>query len=138
MTTLAKNDQDIKKCFSVMAELRPHLVLEEFVSLVRSMEGQGYQLAYIEDNNKVVAVAGFRIFTNLFMGKNLYVDDLVTSEATRSSGYGKALLSYLRELAIESGCNVLHLDSGTHRARAHKFYFTEGMNIASFHFSEQL
>ena len=39
------------------------------------MEGEGYQLAYIGDIEGVVAVAGYRISTNLLMGKHLYVDD---------------------------------------------------------------
>jgi len=30
-----------------------------------------------------VAAAGYRIYTNLFMGKHLYVDDLVTLESAR-------------------------------------------------------
>ena len=31
-----------------------------------------------------------------------------------------------------------HLDSGTQRGEAHKFYFNQGFTITSYHFSEQL
>jgi GNAT superfamily N-acetyltransferase len=102
------------------------------------MEKDGYKLAYIREEANIVAVAGYRINTNLFMGKHLYIDDLVTAESQRSKGYGENLLSWLRELAISEGCSYLHLDSGTHRGRAHKFYFEQGFTIASYHFSEQL
>jgi len=44
----------------------------------------------------------------------------------------------LRANATEAGCNYYHLDSGTHRDQAHKFYFRQGFTIASYHFSEQL
>ena len=135
---LAITDHDIEKCFPVMLELRPHLQATMFVQLVREMQQQGFQLAYIEDNGVVVAVAGYRIVTNLFMGKNLYVDDLITSEKERSKGYGDSLLAWLRALAIENSCHYLHLDSGTHREQAHKFYFRQGLTISSFHFSEAL
>jgi len=135
---IAMSDQDIRKCFPVISELRPHLDESSFVATVRGMEAQGYRLAYIEDGGKLVAVAGYRIFTSLFMGRNLYVDDLVTRSDARSRGYGKVLLDWLRDLARESGCTHLHLDSGTQRHRAHRFYLRQGMDIASFHFSEKL
>jgi GNAT superfamily N-acetyltransferase len=134
----AESDADIAACFGVMSELRTHLDESSFVSRVRGMQDDGYCLAYIEENGAVVATAGYRIHTNLFMGKNLYVDDLVTSENARSRGHGKAMIDWLRELAVSEGCTHLHLDSGTQRHRAHRFYFREGMDIASFHFSEKL
>lgn len=138
MPRQAKTDAEIEKCFPVMAELRPHLKKESFLEMVRHMETEGFKLAFIEESGEVVAVAGYRIFTSLFMGKNLYVDDLVTSESVRSKGHGEAMLSWLRSLAKENDCTHLHLDSGTQRHRAHKFYFSQGLTIASYHFSENL
>ena len=135
---IATSDAEIARCFSVVSEFRTHLKEEDFVAMVRHMETEGYNLAYIEDNGTVVAIAGYRIFTSLFMGKNLYVDDLVTSGDSRSKGLGKALVDWLRNVASESDCTHLHLDSGTQRHRAHRFYVRQGMDIASFHFSEKL
>ena len=134
----ATSDEEISKCFAVMSELRPHLIESEFLDLLRHMASEGYQVAYVEDDNAVVAVAGYRIQTSLFMGKNLYVDDLVTSAASRSKGHGKILIDWLRNLAIDSDCTHLHLDSGTQRHRAHRFYLRQGMDISSFHFSQKL
>ncbi len=138
MPKIAVSDEEVKACFEVMQELRPHLVKENFLGAIREMEKQGYRLVYIEESSFVVALAGYRISTNLFMGKNLYVDDLVTSKNQRSKGHGESLISWLKQLAIESGCNKLHLDSGTHRDQAHKFYFSQGLVIASYHFSKDI
>ena len=102
------------------------------------METEGFKLAFIEDKGVVVATAGYRIYTNLFMGKHLYVDDLVTLENERSKGYGGQMVKWLRNEAIRENCNFYHLDSGTHRDEAHKFYFRQGFTIASYHFSEVL
>ena len=99
---IAKTDEEISRCFPVMSELRPHLQADSFLALVRGMELQGFRLAFIEDNKQVVAAAGFRIFTSLFMGKNLYVDDLVTTGQSRSAGYGKIMLDWLRDVAKEA------------------------------------
>ncbi len=138
MPSHAKTDKEILQCFEVMAELRTHLNKDEFLGIVREMEISGYKLAYIESGGVVAAVAGYRISKNLFMGKNLYVDDLVTASIHRSKGYGKVLISWLKDLACEQGCRFFHLDSGSQRHEAHKFYFRQGLKIASYHFSERL
>ena len=135
---IAASDHEIEKCYPVMAELRPHIEEQAFLALVREMEADGYRLAYLEDAGKVSAVAGYRIYLNLFLGKHLYVDDLVTAEEQRSNGYGGKLLDYLRKLANSEQCAYLHLDSGTQRHDAHRFYFREGMSIACYHFIEDL
>ncbi len=121
-----------------MSELRPHLNNEIFISTVREMQAEGFALAYIESEQSVIAVAGYRIRTSLYMGKNLYVDDLITSEKHRSKGCGEEMISWLRGIAKENGCRFYHLDSGTHRDQAHKFYFRQGFTISSYHFVEVL
>ena len=133
-----ETDEAILACYEVMAQLRPHVARGNFLATVRAMQADGFRLACIRESGRVVAVAGYRISTNLFCGKHLYVDDLVTDEAERSKGYGKELLGWLRQLAVEHDCDVFHLDSGTQRNRAHDFYEREGMELASYHFSVRL
>ena len=138
MPKIAVTDQEIESCFKIMSELRPHLNKLDFLSTIRHMESEGFKLAYIKVEDEVMAVAGYRIYTNLFMGKNLYVDDLVTTDSARSKGYGEKMVKWLRNEAKREECRFYHLDSGTHRGEAHKFYFNQGFKIASFHFSEQI
>ncbi|MGE0030844.1 MAG: GNAT family N-acetyltransferase [Steroidobacteraceae bacterium] len=138
MVAHASTDAEIADCYDVMAELRPHIPREQFLPLVRSMQADGYRLACIRDGGRVVAVAGYRFGTNLFAGRHLYVDDLVTADSERSRGYGRELLAWLRALAVENDCDVFHLDSGVQRKRAHAFYLREGMEQSSLHFSVRL
>jgi len=119
MVEHASTDREIADCYDVMAELRPHIPREQFLPLVRSMQADGYRLACIRDGGRVVAVAGYRFGTNLFAGRHLYVDDLVTADSERSRGFGRELLAWLRALAVENDCDVFHLDSGVQRKRAH-------------------
>lgn len=126
------------RCFPVLVQLRQHLREIDFVSLIQGMADEGYRLAYLEHEGEVVCVAGFRISTTLFMAKNLYVDDLVTDASHRSAGFGASMLGWLRQQAVISDCEYFHLDSGTQRQRAHKFYFSQGMTITTFHFTEKL
>ena len=134
----AKTDEGILACFNVMSELRQHLIKDEFVSLIRSMQKEGYHLCCIKEENKIAAVSGYRIFTTLYEGKQLYVDDLCTAENERSKGYGEDMLNWLKCLAKDAGCKFFNLDSGTQRKRAHKFYFNQGLSIDCYHFKQDL
>jgi GNAT superfamily N-acetyltransferase len=138
MVEHADTDEAILACQEVMAELRPQVASGDFLKMVRSLQSEGLRLACIRDGGRVVAVAGYRISTNLFSGRHLYVDDLVTAESERSKGHGKALLGWLRQVAVENDCDVFHLDSGVQRKRAHQFYLREGLELSSYHFSERL
>ena len=138
MVEHAETDEAILDCYEVMAELRPHVPRGEFVPTVRARQKDGLRLACVREQGRVVAVAGYRVSTHLFCGRHLYVDDLVTSEAARSKGHGKALLAWLRARAVAEDCEVFHLDSGVQRKRAHQFYLREGLELAGYHFSERL
>ena len=136
---LAQSDDDIARCHDVIRELRPHIVdAAALVAQVRRQREQGYRLAYVEDEGRVVACAGFRVNEHLSWGKALYVDDLVTAEVERSKGYGELLLSWLTAQAKQEGCGELHLDSGTQRQAAHRFYFRERLTVTAFHFARKL
>jgi GNAT superfamily N-acetyltransferase len=131
---LARSDAEIARCFAVMHELRPHLAEADFVARVREQEKQGYFLAFVEEDGRVVSVAGSRIMENLFSGRVFYIDDLVSVGAERSKGHGKLLFDWLKRYAREKGCDYLELDSGVQRFDAHRFYLTNRMVIAAHHF----
>jgi GNAT superfamily N-acetyltransferase len=118
-----------------MRQLRPHVPEDAYLDTIRRMMGtDGYRLAAAVEDETVRAVAGYRVMEMLFSGRTLYVDDLSTDQNHRSKGYGKALLDWLKDQARANSCAALHLDSGVQRERAHRFYFREGLAIASYHF----
>ncbi|MBK8286664.1 MAG: GNAT family N-acetyltransferase [Ahniella sp.] len=121
-----------------MKELRPHLDLEQFLSLYAEAREEGYLLAGLFDSQELKCVAGYRYLTMLVRGKSLYVDDLVTTESGRSAGYGRLMLQWLEREAARMKCSELHLDSGVQRERAHRFYFAQGMTIKAYHFTRPL
>ncbi len=121
-----------------MRQLRTSLTERDFVEHVSVQASEGYELAYLEDEGRVVSVAGFRVLNMLAGGKTLYVDDLVTDAALRSRGFGDTIVRDLLRHARELACDTFSLDSGTQRLGAHRFYFRLGMHISSFHFSLDL
>lgn len=122
---------------SVHRQLRPALPADYRGKLERVFAGGG-RMCIATEKDRVLGVAIYRIHENTSAGWHLYVDDLVTDEAARSQGVGRALMAHLEAVAREAGCETLALDSGLHRPQAHKFYFREGMVISSFHFRKPL
>jgi GNAT superfamily N-acetyltransferase len=127
----------LKKAEAVHRQLRTALPPEYEAKMKRVFAG-GARMCVATHDADVAGVAVYRMYENTFYGKQLYVDDLVTDEARRSSGVGRALLGYLEQKARAAGFDSLTLDSGTQRLQAHKFYFREGMAVTSFHFMKKL
>ena len=137
---LAQSDSDIARVYPVMKELRTHLKnAEEFRERVRRQQAQsGWRLIYVEDAAVPVAASGFRISEWLAWGKTLYVDDLICLESHRGKGFAESLMLWMEELARAEGCEQFHLDSGTFRLPAHRFYHRLGLGITSFHFQKKI
>lgn len=77
----ALTDDEVIACFSVVKELRPHILNEqELVTKVKLQNEMGYRLMYIKDKetNQVASICGFRLTHYLYTGKTLYIDDLCT------------------------------------------------------------
>jgi GNAT superfamily N-acetyltransferase len=133
------SDADLRRCYPVMAQLRPHLGEDEFIERVRrQMDRYGYSVVYVEGEGQVRAVAGYRISECLCDGRFLYVDDLVTDQSFRSRGYGERLLAWLVAKGKAEKCAELELESGVQRHDAHRFYLRARMRISSYHFSLKL
>ncbi|MEK6677292.1 MAG: GNAT family N-acetyltransferase [Planctomycetota bacterium] len=136
---LAECTGDVQRCGPVMLELRPHLSPDEFLAQIhRQQSHDRYQLAFLEHEEQVRSVAGFRTGECLMWGRFMYVDDLVTREVDRSKGFGQQLFAWLVTHARSLNCQQFHLDSGVQRFGAHRFYLTHGMDITSHHFALRL
>lgn len=132
----ATDREEIRSCYALMLQLRPHLASEQaFVEQVQRQIEQGYHLAYIKTDGQVRALAGFRFLEFLAWKKVLYVDDLISDVVTRKQGYGSAILRWVIEQAKTAQCNQVHLDSGPQRHDAHRLYLNHGFNIIGYHFA---
>ena len=120
----------------VHRQLRPQLPAG-YAEKMQLVFRDGGEMCLAVRADRVVGVAVFREFENTHIGRRFYVDDLVTDESERSTGAGRTLLAYLEKVARERGCPGLDLESGTHRTRAHRFYFREGFFITAFSFRKE-
>lgn len=134
--TLVREDW-LLRAETVHRQLRPALP-EAYAAVMQEVFEHGGRMAVAADGERVVAVMVWRVLVNTVYRRALYVDDLVTDAATRSSGAGKALLDWAADKAVVMHCDWLTLDSGTHRTDAHRFYFRERMHVSSFHFVKRV
>ena len=136
--SIATNETEIQKCWSVMNTLRPHLKEDEFVPTVIGMISEGYHLAYIEEDDIVVSAIGYRFQQYLYNGKHCYIDDLATLPGRTGKGYAGKLLDYVIELSKQKGLAYVTLDSGFTRIDAHRLYLRKRFEISAFHFTKKL
>lgn len=122
---------------AVHRQLRPNLPAD-YARRLGEVFANGARMVLLASGERVLGLALWRIVENTYEGRRLYVDDLVSDEACRSQGVGQRLIVWLEAQAKSFGCDVLALDSGVQRARAHRFYFREGMDIPSFCFRKAL
>ncbi|WP_332678032.1 GNAT family N-acetyltransferase [Brevundimonas sp.] len=117
-------------------DFRPHIpgAYRDYMDAVLA---NGGEMAVAAVGDRVVGIAVYRLLISTF-GRRLYVDDLVVDETERSSGHGRLLLDWCEAEGRRRGAHRLDLESGTWRARAHRFYFREGMTIFGFSFNKPL
>jgi GNAT superfamily N-acetyltransferase len=117
----------IVRSFDLMSKLRPHLTREAYVAMAQHLAANmGYRLVGVEDDG-LRALAGIRIGEWLHTGRYLEIEELITAEADRSRGYGRALLAWIVDYARSEGCTQVRLLSGLQRQDAHRFYEREGL-----------
>ena len=113
----------LRNSYPIMNQLRINLSIDEYLELVKKMKKDGYQIiALVDNDDNMFSLAGFRVSTNLYYGKHIWVYDLITDSNHRSKGYGEILLKYLLDYGKKRGCKCIALSSGLERIKAHKFY----------------
>lgn len=139
MIKIAESEEEIRKCFPIMTELRPHFTDEyEFVKQVkRQIENHDFRLVFLDDNG-IKAVGGIRIGEWLARGNYLEIEDLVTTADARSKNYGSQLFDWIEAYARQENCREIKLVSAVTRYGAHKFYLNKKMVLDAHFFSKEL
>jgi GNAT superfamily N-acetyltransferase len=118
-------------------ELRPDIP-HAYCDHLELMFSEGCILTQLVDGGDVRAIAVWRRFHTTYCGNRLEIDDLVTTSASRSCGYGATMLRWIEARARQLGCETVTLNSATHREAAHRFYFRERYTIFGFYFTKSM
>ncbi|WP_096440035.1 GNAT family N-acetyltransferase [Alteribacter populi] len=115
--------KEITEAFQLMRQLRTHLDLSTYLELVtEAMAKDHYRMMALFNEDKIVALIGFKPMITLYYGRFVWVCDLVTDSKDRSKGYGENLLNYVHEWAKDNDYSSVALSSGLQREAAHRFY----------------
>ncbi|MGZ8369121.1 MAG: GNAT family N-acetyltransferase [Rhodoplanes sp.] len=112
-----------KQAYAIIVQLRSHLYEAEFLRSVERQSYSGYELVGAFRAGALVAVLGMRPVHTLARGPHLHIDDLVTDEAARRTGLGRALMGFAEADAHARGMAAVHLDA---RPAAIPFYTALG------------
>ncbi len=133
----ADSDAEIRSCFPVMRELRPHLTgPEELLARVRSQGAESYRILAAWESGAPVGVAGYRWQENLIHGRFCYVDDLVVSASTHRGGLGAVLLDGVSAEVRVHGAGLVVLDTSLNNALGQRFYLRYGLLPTALHFAK--
>lgn len=121
-----QSDTQLDAAFPVMRQLRPHLDRKQFGALVRRMATENYRLWAYGREGRILGLVSTRVYTDLVRGAHLYIDDLVTTEESRSQSIGAKLLTHAEALARELSLPSLRLCCALTNTGLMKFYEREG------------
>ena len=91
---------------------------------------KNHNILLIEVNGKLVATCVLLLVPNLTRGANPYalVENVVTHADYRKQGYGKAVLDYAKEIALNHNCYKIFLMTGRKDEETLRFYENCGYN----------
>lgn len=98
-------------------------------------EGAAHLIALVDDVPVGFCSLHFRSRLNE-VSPQAWIPDLIVTSSARRQGVARALLTEADRLAREAGCHGLTLESGHHRAEAHRLYEASGMKNAGFYFTK--
>ena len=93
------------------------------------LSSSSYHLLVAEVRHKIVGVIALAVHDLFVMpGKRCRIEALIVAHNFRKNGMGKGLLQAAESWAAETGCTVIELTAGVHRAAsgAHNFFIHHG------------
>ncbi len=93
-----------------------------------------YQIAGAFSDGRLVGVCGAWVYTKIWCGRHLEIDNLVVDPELRGSGIGTHFIRHFTALSRELGCNSMTLDSYASNQASHRLYQRHGFEPWSIHF----
>jgi GNAT superfamily N-acetyltransferase len=106
---------------------RMEAVLRTYAAHVRAVEAGDAASVVAELEGMTVGVCTLEWRRPFWDGTlHAWIPDLVVTEPVRGRGIGRALLQHVLRLASDAGASEANLESGPHRASAHRLYLAAG------------
>ena len=116
-------EAECREAYPVVRELRPEL--DEATYLARVAEAGSpldCHLFALRNDGAIVTLAGVEVVFTVHEGRDPIVQQMVTTAAERTKGYGQRVMEYVEDYARGRGCRAVSLGSVLRRTDAHRFY----------------
>jgi N-acetylglutamate synthase-like GNAT family acetyltransferase len=134
---LADEKEDFLKCWELVREQKLHLNVDRYLTLMLYMLDEGFKLIFIEEDEGVKALCGYRLQTTLDQGRSICINDLCYADGTGREAARHLLDSILAE-AREEECQSVHLASAHNRFEEHKLFMEYGFHIRGHYLEKEL
>tara|TARA_B100000508_G_scaffold141026_1_gene145254 strand:- start:27607 stop:28068 length:462 start_codon:yes stop_codon:yes gene_type:complete len=139
MTTIIikelKTIDEMLESYDLLTLLYPtDFSVDKYKSLLAEMLEGNYRQVAAYEGNKIVGIAGLTIATKIWSGRYMDMDHFVVSRDHRSTGVGKKIIKYVKELSIQENCKILSCDVYSENFDAQRFYMNERFVPRGFHF----
>jgi GNAT superfamily N-acetyltransferase len=131
----ALHDDEYGCVVDFMALLEPDIAPDVIHARMQTMRQDGWRcIGAFGKAASPIGIAGYSFRTHLFSGKVMYVENVALLPDARNQGIGDALMSYLRELAINESAKKITLDAYQRNEGARRFYQRLGYDPRGVHF----
>lgn len=145
ITVTKATEKDIPTILELLYELKRPLPIDEKEIKIFKNKIKDYfldpqkTLLVAKQDSTVVGFVSIILLRRLNRAKSeMYIPELVVTEALRFTGIGKKLMQHCMELAKKKDCYRIRLESGNQRKESHKFYKSIGFEQSALTFTKSI
>jgi GNAT superfamily N-acetyltransferase len=133
----ARSDTDYYRAYPIIRQLIPQLDMQTYARRVFVARATGYRMFSAESVDELIGVIGMVPNHNIHDGFVTYIEHVVVDQKHRGKGYGRLLIEFAEQRALEDGCNLLQLDT-EEGAGVDQLYLKNGYRRTGSYFSKDL
>jgi GNAT superfamily N-acetyltransferase len=107
----ARSDSDYHRAYPIIRQLIPQLDMQTYARRVFVARATGYRMFIGEAGEELIGVIGMVPNHNIHDGFVTYIEHVVVDRKHRGKGYGRLLLQFAEDRALEDGCGLIQLDT---------------------------
>lgn len=122
----------------LLHELEPSIPESVTISRLSEMLESGYECVGIYHDSQLIGICGIWMLVKYYIGRHIEVDNVFIREQYRSSGIGKQLNEWLRNLANSRNCESIELNCYIHNEKGNHFWESDGYTPIGLHYQKKL
>ncbi len=102
-----ETNNDLEKVLNFIKKVSNSVDNKQLEYWIKGQRNAGYEIGFMEHENEIAVLAGFRIIESLQRGKSLMVLDMFTDSKFHYTGLEQKLISELKTFATETDCSKI-------------------------------